>query len=525
MGRWGRAWLLALILLGVCSGAVIVQAKVLTSQVAGPSGMRPATASDTRPGASSRSGYFLTAASSGPVLATTSAVLSQDRENDLWRTTVILSQVGAECPLPASEFWLETTSPDGTIQASGAVRVGQGPCRMTVTFTGAPRTMEGASLVLYEAGAVSSVQLTLNRNVTLSDYFFIPAICGLVLAIALLLAIGFFVGIHEEDGSRVTLNDRRFLVKKISKSQVPRVKLVPVATIVATVLGASTLAGSLFPGVSIGIFLALATGVAAVATAGGSFLFELLDVGWVRRHAPNEIGASLALTSGGNQPNFSFPAGASIQSADKFVMAPNQVSAKIVILDNVATVSLPSKFMIPEGSEIDVIEAASLSFLEGPKILLKGARYLRLSNADAKLPVGEDSYNLPRIIKAESDTTIEYNDGKEPVFSPSGAKAGRRRYGRRKFNLTLERHDELQTNMLIALVPLFAVIFAAGAELGVIGVLSIGFSDATGFNLFLVADLIALVALIVIWYVVWRIQHATYAQPSQLQPGAAKPLP
>jgi hypothetical protein len=104
--RRGRVWLLSLILLGVCGGAVIAQAAVLTSQAAGRSGTRSATASDTRPDASTVSGYVLTAASSGPVLATTSAVLSQDRENDLWQTTVVLSQVGGECPRPASEFWL-----------------------------------------------------------------------------------------------------------------------------------------------------------------------------------------------------------------------------------------------------------------------------------------------------------------------------------------------------------------------------------------------------------------------------------
>jgi hypothetical protein len=188
-------------------------------------------------------------------------------------------------------------------------------------------------------------------------------------------------------------------------------------------------------------------------------------------------------------------------------------------------VFIPNKVTIPENSKVEVVEGASLSFLEGPKVLLAGAGALWVSGDNA-IVIDGDTYPLPRNFKAEADATIEYKEGATaPSFSPSGAKAGRRRYGRRSFNLTLERHNERQTNMLIALVPVFAVVFASGAELGVIGVLSIGFSDATRFGRFLVSDLIVLVALFVIWSIVWKIQRATYAEPGQLELDGPAPAP
>jgi hypothetical protein len=381
--------------------------------------------------------------------------------------------------------------------------------------------MEGASLVLDEAGMVSSLQLTLDRQVTLFDFAIIPAIGGFVLAAALLLVIGFIAGFHEEDGLRITLNEHRFRVKTVSVSQMPQVSLVPVATIVATVLGASTLAGSLFPGVSIGIFLVLTSVVAAVAAGVGSLAFDVLHSLWVRRHAPNEIGVPLALTAGGGQPSFSSLVGASIESAGQLYLASeqeNQASEK--------EIPLPDRVPIPDGSKIEVIKGTSLSFLDGPKILLKGESSLLLSNDEMGLKIGNDTYGLPRRIKAKADTTIEYNEATEPDFVPSGTRAGRRRYGsKQNFKLTLERHNEPQTNMLIALVPVFAVVFGVGAELGVIGLLSINFSDATGFGRFLVAALIAFVAVFVVWYVFWKIQRATSPQPGQLQPGNATSLP
>jgi len=381
--------------------------------------------------------------------------------------------------------------------------------------------MEAASLVFDEAGVVSSLQLTLDRNVTLFDFAVIPAIGGLVLAAALLFVIGFIAGFHEEDGLRITLNERRFRVKTVSVRQVPQVSVVPVATIVATVLGASTLAGSLFPGVSIGIFLALTSVVAAVAAGVGSLAFEVLHLLWVRRHAPNEIGVTLALTAGGGEPSFSSLSGASVESAGQLHLTGVQENQA-----NAQEIPLPNKFPIPEGSKIEVIKGTSLSFLDGPKILLKGESSLLLSNDNMGLAIGNDTYGLPRVIKAQANTTIEYNEATEPDFSPSGTRAGRWRYGsKQNFKLTLERHNEPQTNMLIALVPVFAVVFGVGAELGVIGLLSINFSDASGFGRFLVAALIAFVAVFVIWYVFWRIQRVTYPQPGQLQPGNATPLP
>jgi ABC-type nickel/cobalt efflux system permease component RcnA len=89
---------------------------------------------------------------------------------------------------------------------------------------------------------------------------------------------------------------------------------------------------------------------------------------------------------------------------------------------------------------------------------------------------------------------------------------GRRRYGSRSFPLTAERYAEAQVNVLIAIVPVLVTIFAIGAELGVIGVLSITLSDATGFGRFVAFDLIAAVALFVLYYIFREFREGTSAR-------------
>lgn len=463
-------------------------------------------------GAVAAQAEVLTAPSSGPVLATTSAVLYQQGDA-LWQTTVMLSQAGAECPGPASAYWLETTSPEVAIQAFSAVRVEHGPCRVTVTFKGVPKILESASLVLDEAGALSSAQLTVSRNVTLSDYFFIPIICGLLMAIVLLLVIRFRAGTQEEDGLRIAVSNHEFRTKTVAASQAPQVSLVPVATIIATILGAGTLANSLFPGVPIEVFLLLTVVVQAVTVAGGRLIYSLLHGRWVNRHPPNEIGLPLALTSGGNPPNFSFPADPSIKSTKELVMTSD--GAGTTGQQGYVTLPANQKIPIPDGSKIEILEGTSLSFPDGPTILIKGEGSLRVSNdADgAELKFAGAKYELPRIIRTQADTTIEYMEATEPDFSPGSAKVGgRRRYRRQNFKLTQVRHSEPQTNVLISLIPALVAVFGIGAELGIIGVLSIVFSDASGFGRFIAFDLIAAVAVFVIFYVVWKIQNAPYAQ-------------
>ena len=206
------------------------------------------------------------ATSTSPSLATTTADLTQV-SRDLWQTTVIVSQALGECPGPASNYWLETTSPDLTISALRVARVGTGPCRVMVTFKGPPQTPKGASLVLDEAGVLSSTQLSLSRDVTLLGYFGVPFIFGVVMILALLLIIALFVRIYDDGGSRIFPFRRPFWHRTISVSERLKVGAISVVTILGTFLGAATLANSLFPGISLGLFVILSICAAAIAAA------------------------------------------------------------------------------------------------------------------------------------------------------------------------------------------------------------------------------------------------------------------
>jgi hypothetical protein len=374
--------------------------------------------------------------------------------------------------------------------------------------------MESALLVLDEAGVLSSAQLSLTRDVTWYDYFGVPIICGLLMAIALLFVIGFLIGVREEDGTRRTLINRQFRTKTVAESEIPKVSLVPIATVVAAFLGAGTLANSLFPGVSVGVFLLLTTAIEAGAAAVGLALYYFLQEGWVRRCPPNELGSPLALTASSKQPtNFSFPTGADITSAEELVIIPDQANAAdqaSTTTTDTTTVSSNGKIRIPSGSKVEILQGEFLSFPDGPKILLKGAGSLRISKDDASLTLATGTHMLPAIITAKIDTLITYDEKAEPVFYPRSAKVGLRRYGNKSFKLTLKRPAAPQVNMLIAIVPVLITAFAIGAELGIIGVLSISLSDATRFGRFVASDLIAAVALFVLYYIVRKIRSATY---------------
>jgi hypothetical protein len=492
----------------------MAQVEVMTSQIAGQSGVSSALASYPVPDASAVSAYALTAANSSPVLATTSAVLYQDREKDLWQTTVILSQTAGECPGSASDFYLETTSPDKTIRASSVTRIGFGPCRVTVKFKGAPRTPQSALLVLDEAGVLSSTQLSLSRDVTWFDYLGVPFICGALMIIALLLVIGFLIRIHEEDGTRKSLIDRQFWTKTVSASDVRKVGLIPVAAIIATFLGAGTLASSLFPGISLSVFGALATVVELIAGGAGVVAYALLYDRWLRHQSPDVIGSTLALPSGSNQPTaITFPEGANITSNGSLSITRDQAGTA----DQITTEVPASKSIsIPDNTTIEILQGKSLSFPDGPNILLKDTVSLLASNDKANLSIEDGpTYPFPVTIKAGADTKITYTN--EAEFFPYDAKIvskfGRRRISRsgRSFKLTPERPTGPVVNMLIVIVPVLSSIFAIGAELGVIGVLSIGLSDATKFGRFIAFDLIVAVALLALYYSVSTIRTATDA--------------
>jgi hypothetical protein len=81
--------------------------------------------------------------------------------------------------------------------------------------------------------------------------------------------------------------------------------------------------------------------------------------------------------------------------------------------------------------------------------------------------------------------------------------------GSRTFELTPQHPTEPSVIMRVLIFPMLASAFAVGAELGVIGVLSIWFSDATWVGHFIALDLIVVVAFMALYYIASTFQSAT----------------
>lgn len=166
MSLWTLTPLVAALLLGPHPGPAAGQGTVLAAaRQASPSS---ATLASVSPG--------------------TTPVLQQLGNGD-WKTTVVVTGASNGCPTAQGDYWLNTTSPDMTIQPkSNAVPVGAevGPsCEITLTFAGQKIAVPAtATLVL---GGASALPLAIARNITFFGYLVFPLIIGLAMAVSLLL--------------------------------------------------------------------------------------------------------------------------------------------------------------------------------------------------------------------------------------------------------------------------------------------------------------------------------------------------
>lgn len=509
----GSVYLLVSILLGGCGGTVLMGVEAADAQAAGHPNASFALGSHTAPDSSINSSYVLTVGNSGPVLATTSAVLAQGKEKDVWQATVILSQATEACPGPVSNYWLETTAPNRATQASAAVRIGHGPCRVTLTFKGAPRAPESASLVLDEAGALSSTPLTLKRYVTGFDYIWLPAIFGAIMIVALLLMIELRIRIREEGSTWKWISVRQFWTRPASAPDARNAAFIPIATLVATFIGAGTLASSLFPGISLSFFGALTASFELIAVAIGGIVYGYLYRKWERGQSPDTLGYTLELTSDDAEApaaEISEFGGADIRSAAEMTVTQNQTVTKV---------SASSKLTIPSGSTIKIINGDLLSFPEGPDVLLKGSCSLLVSSESDGVNITHPggAINLPATIRVTGDATISYagESADLMLYSARVAVPLGRRYKNKSFTLKSERPAKAVGSMLVVIFPLLASIFAIGAELGIIGVLSIDLSDATRTVRFFAFDLLVAIAIFALSHSLSTIRSTANPQPTQ----------
>src|ERR1700733_9708597 len=179
MSLWTLTPLVAVVLLGAHPGPAVGQGPVL--------------AAATQPAPSSVS---LAAVSPG-----TSPVLQQLPDGD-WTTTVLVTGASHGCPTPKGDYWLNTTSPDMTIQPTGNAapvgNEGSASCEITLTFPGTFSIPATATLVIE---GTSALPLAIGRNITFWGYIGKPLISGALIAALLLIFSLVFIRVYNRDGT------------------------------------------------------------------------------------------------------------------------------------------------------------------------------------------------------------------------------------------------------------------------------------------------------------------------------------
>jgi hypothetical protein len=515
----GRVSLLVTALIGGGIGIALVQAGMVTP----PEGVPIATsafASHSVRAAPAISGYVLTDVSPSPALATTTADLTQEAK-DRWQTTVILSRAANECPGPKSDYWLETSAPDGAYRASSVIRGEAGPCRVTVTFNVALRTPQSASLVLDEAGVVSSTHLSLSRDVRTFEKYGVPFIFGGVMVVVLLIWVGLSVRITGEDGRVLRPTRWPFWRQPIPLSDRDLLKVggISVATVLATLVAAAGFADALFPGVSLSGFVVLSI-IFGMIVAAGPGVYQLFNGSWLSHNPLYLADVALEPDPGSSEAILvDVPAGAEFR-------VPAGASARIVNETGFDASVNETILEIPPGSKIEIYPEGLLDIPNDTNpLLLNGRCVAKVTNNNGKLTYAGTLVKLPATIQADTGATITYLGQQAYVKIPNAVKiierSGRphKRASNRRFTLTSDP-ERPAASMKVVVATAVCTTLGIGAELGLIGVLAVIVSDGGGVTRFIAGLLVVAVALITLYYSFNTIQTA--ADNSQL--GGARAL-
>jgi hypothetical protein len=291
MNLWGAAPLLAAALLGGGAGAHTVTAHSTIQLAAAHAAARPAAAPTPSVAAASTPG----------------PVLSQVGSSRQWKTTLVLNANTPACQHVASSYWLETTPPGPAISGTstpawqaGTARKKGSSCGVTVTFKGVSGVPKTATLILDEAGASSSIPLTVSRHVTVFDYLWIPVITGAVMALLALIGSLFAVSIYTSDGRRLSFRRRDFWAHPILASGAWTLNdswatnITTVISVIATVLGTTTAVSAFFPGVAVDRFV-IVNIIAGGIIAASPLVFAICYALWVGRSPGVTADATLRL--------------------------------------------------------------------------------------------------------------------------------------------------------------------------------------------------------------------------------------
>jgi hypothetical protein len=252
-----------------------------------------------------------------------------------WGTTVLLSSVSPACgQLSGVRYWLATTTPNAVIKGQATTPTSSAytdhtasygsTCQVQVTFNGLTQVPVTAALVIDQAGASSTVALTVSRNVTLNDYLVIPAITGGSVTILALLLSVLLVWMYDrkrqKQGSGTPRSAiRGWLTRPIlgsgawTANDSWATNISTGLVVVGTVLGVTAAANSLFPGVALDRF-AIVNIVAGFFVTAAPVVFGLL-YSWLTAFTPGLIADATVQLPGLNRARISVPAGASITLA------------------------------------------------------------------------------------------------------------------------------------------------------------------------------------------------------------------
>jgi hypothetical protein len=174
-------------------------------------------------------------------------------------------------------------------------------CEIAIKFTGLNQVPISATLDLDQGGASSAITLTVSRTVTLYSYLAIPAVVGGIMVLIMLLAALRYVRLYTVDGRPVRWwRDPAYWKRPLaaagawSLNDSWATNITTVVTLLATILGTTTAASALFPGVALDRFVIVnivAGGIVAVAP----LAFGVFYAGWTRHNPGILADASLAL--------------------------------------------------------------------------------------------------------------------------------------------------------------------------------------------------------------------------------------
>lgn len=434
-------------------------------------------------------------------LAATAGKLTQ-RSAGLWTTTVYVD-TGGLCPTPLS-FDLLTTKPYTDTTDASPQYVGGPPCGphpkpiTTVELSFAPgpalsSVPQSATLALTPSQAALAegvipldIPLTVRRQVTATQYVWIPVGFGLALTILLIAATMLF-GVPRPSGETAHRGFWRIPLYAASAWTFHdswATNITAIGAVIGTVLTATGSVGDLLPGLDLGRFsllIALAGGITVFAP----LLFSVLNYRFSRLDPATAGVVAIGLPPGHDGEGVTI----SVLAGGTVTIHPAQSAGQPA--DKGATVDLPAGSQIvvapkPEPAAERAVPAPTAGRASGclPVLVLPGGtdiavargQLITVDGAAHEAPAGASVSFLGQVRVAVPANACVMAPGEPVAAKPAGALVSPRRISPRSsarakpFEFTLPRSaDVVAARMGTMLAASCLTVFGIGAEIGVTG--------------------------------------------------------